>query len=431
MVTRQDELRVWRDQQRVGTLWRGDDGRLMGFEYEEAWQTSGQAISHSLPLSQKTWAPEDLSAHRWFGNLLPEEQARDALLKRLGLPDDDFSLLAAIGGDCAGALTILPPGQAPQSPASPPHDDNHYRPLEPGRLDEWAAYRERYALMTGTDPSKRPRLSLAGAQDKIPVLMLDDMLYLPSGNAPSSHILKFAVDGREHVILNELYLNTLARLAGLACPPTSMHYAGRHPYLIVERYDRCGIGTYHLERIHQEDLCQAMGLARNQKYQAFGGPRFEQGVQTVREACRPSAASIQHLLRWQIFNVLVGNSDGHAKNVSLLQDEQGRWQVAPAYDLVGTIVLGYHPDLAFSIGESFNSMQLLPRDWQAFAKECRFSYPFVKRQILEMASLLADLADSAQMQDALQEAGMTDGNWVRLQHQRRHIHKQCRKAERW
>jgi len=424
-------LYVWRDERRVGTLWRGGDGRLMGFEYDDAWRQDGHAISHSLPLSQKAWQPEDLLAHHWFGNLLPEEQARAALIKRLGIPDDDFSLLAAIGGDCAGALTILPIDQTPptRAPSFPTDDD--YRELPLDRLGQWAGARERYALMSDGDPARRPRLSLAGAQDKIPLRLWDDTLYLPSGVEPSTHILKFAVEGREQVILNELYLNNLARLGGMACPATRMAYAGRHPYLIVERYDRLGIESAHVERVHQEDLCQAMGLSRNQKYQAYGGPCFGEIVQAVREACRPSATSIQQLLRWQIFNVLVGNSDGHTKNVSLLQDARGRWQIAPAYDLVGTVVLGYDPDLAFSVGEQFNSMQLLPRDWQAFAEECRFSYPFVKRQIQDMAVTLAALADSSTLQEALQQAGLKGNGWVRLQQQRQHIHKQCRRAERW
>lgn len=430
-MTTSDALNVWRDEQRVGTLWRGDDGRLMGFRYDEAWQRTGQAISHSLPLSRQVWQPEDKLAHHWFGNLLPEEQARAALVKRLGIPDDDFSLLAAIGGDCAGALTILPIDQMPpsRSSSSPAHDD--YRELPLDRLTQWAGSRERYALMNDGNPAKRPRLSLAGAQDKIPVLLRSDTLYLSSGVAPSSHILKFAVEGREQVILNELYLNTLASLAGFACPNTWTAYAGRHPYLVVERHDRLGVGSETIERAHQEDLCQAMGLSRTRKYQAHNGPRFGEIVQTVREACRPSAAAVQQLLRWQIFNVLVGNSDGHAKNISLLQNARGRWQIAPTYDLVGTVVLGHDPDLAFSIGEQFNSMQLLPRDWQAFSGECRFSYPFVKRQIQEMSATLADLADSSVLQQALLQAGLRDNGWARLQQQRQHIQKQCRRAERW
>lgn len=418
------ELNVWRGDRHVGVVWRGDDGRSIGFEYDARWQATGHAISHSLPLSQKVWAPEDRRAHHWFGNLLPEEQAREALIKRLGIPDDDFSLLEAIGGDCAGALVILPTEQIPQRTA-----DRHLLPLD--KLGQWAAFRERYAVMMGEDPAVRPRLSLAGAQDKIPVVWRDETLYLPSGAEPSSHILKFAVDGRELVILSELYLNTLAKLAGLNCPPTWIRYAGRHPYLMVERYDRRGVETAQIARIHQEDLCQAMGLSRIHKYQAYNGPRFGQCVQIVREACRPSAKSIQHLVRWQIFNLLSGNSDGHAKNISLLQDTQGRWQVAPAYDLVGTIVLGYNSDLAFSVGDQFNSMQLLPRDWQAFATECRLSYPFVKREIAAMANTLSELAEGQALREALRSAGLREKDWPRLQQQRQHIQRQCRRAERW
>ena len=94
-------------------------------------------------------------------------------------------------------------------------------------------------------------------------------------------------------------------------------------------------------------------------------------------------------------------------------------------------MLGYDPDLAFSIGEQFNSMQLLPRDWQAFAEECRFSYPFVKSQIQGMIATLTDLADSSTLQQQLQQAGLEDKGWTRLQQQRQHIQKQCRRAERW
>lgn len=239
------------------------------------------------------------------------------------------------------------------------------------------------------------------------------------------------MDGRDLIILNELFLNTLARQAGLACPTTSMGQAEGCPYLLVERYDRAGIGTPELRRVHQEDFCQAMGLSRIDKYQVPNGPRFGECIATARQACRPSAASVQHLLRWQIFNVLVGNTDGHAKNISLLQDDHGLWQVAPAYDLVGTLVLGYHPGLAFSIGGQDNSQQLLPRDWQAFAKECRFSYPFVRREIQALATKLQGLLESQELLHALTEAGLTERGWRRLQQQRQHIQAQCRKAQRW
>src|SRR5690554_1130625 len=216
-----------------------------------------------------------------------------------------------------------------------------------------------------------------------------------------------------------------------ACPTTTLGQAEGHAYLLVERYDRSGIGTQALRRLHQEDFCQAMGLSRVEKYQVPDGPRFGQCIAAARQACSPSATSIQHLLRWQIFNVLVGNTDGHDKNLSLLQNERGQWQIAPAYDLVGTLVLGYHRDLAFSVGDRFNSQQLLPRDWQAFAKECRFSYPFVRREIHSLAARLQELLEADELRQALSDAGLSEHGWVRLQQQRQHIQSQCNKAQRW
>lgn len=123
--------------------------------------------------------PEAQTAHRRFGNLLPEEQARAALLKRLAIPDDDFALLVAIGGDCAGALSILPSDRSPSR-------EWKATPLPLDRLAQWAAFRERYAVMGDAVP---PRLSLAGAQDKIPVLVEGGEIKLPGGSTPSSHIL--------------------------------------------------------------------------------------------------------------------------------------------------------------------------------------------------------------------------------------------------
>lgn len=423
-MNRHDTLHVWREHRLVGTLWRGSGERLIGFEYDSEWQATGHAISNSLPLEKRTWLPEEKTAHHWFGNLLPEEQARIALLKRLAIPDDDFALLAAIGGDCAGALTLLPPVQQPAS-------QWETTPLALDKLAQWAAYRERYSLIGSEGDDDPPRLSLAGAQDKIPVVLDKGELKLPRGATPSSHILKFAVEGRELIVFNELFLNTLARLAGLACPTTTLGQVEGHAYLLVERYDRTGIGTRALRRIHQEDFCQAMGLSRIEKYQVPDGPHFGQCIATARQACRPGATSIQHLLRWQIFNVLVGNTDGHAKNLSLLQNERGQWQIAPAYDLVGTLVLGYHRDLAFSVGDQFNSQQLLSRDWQTFAKECRFSYPFVRREIRSLAARLQALLVADELRQALSDAGLSEHGWVRLQQQCQHIQSQCNKAQRW
>ncbi|WNL37671.1 HipA domain-containing protein [Halomonas sp. PAMB 3232] len=421
-----DHLNVWSGRKRVGALWRGDDGRLMGFEYDAQWQVNGHAISNSLPLDQRLWPPETLTAHHWFGNLLPEEQARAALIRQLGIPDDDFALLAAIGGDCAGALLVLPPHLTPEALET----QSASVPLSPTDLNEWAGFNQRYALFHPSPGSVQPRLSLAGAQDKIPVIWQNERFHLPQGLSSSSHIVKFAVEGRDLIIYNELYLNTLASLVGLPCPATFVRHTGKHALLIVERFDRSNVNGQHV-RIHQEDLCQALGLARTHKYQEHGGPHFSECIQRIREVCKPPAPALTQLLRWQIFNALVGNSDGHAKNVSLLQDEKGKWHMAPAYDLVGTVVLGFDPHLAFSIGEQTNAWQLLPRDWQTLAAQSRMSYPFIKREIERLRQRLLACSNSNELKSRLLTAGLPEKAWMRLQQQRQHIAKQCRKAERW
>jgi len=174
-----------------------------------------------------------------------------------------------------------------------------------------------------------------------------------------------------------------------------------------------------------------MGMSRTQKYQEYGGPTLADCFHLLRDVCKPPAQSLQQLLRWQIFNVLVGNSDGHAKNVSLLQDAKGKWRIAPAYDLVGTVVLGYDSRLAFSIGNQNNAMQLLSRDWKLLAEQSQLSYPFIKREIKRLRELLLRFADSKEMQQALKDAGLPDNAWLRLQQQRHHIVKQCKKAALW
>jgi len=192
-------LYVWRGDQPIGQLWLGDDGRAMGFTY--ASPLPPMAISNSLPLQSEPFLENERKAHHWFANLLPEEGSRQELVRRLGVADEDFALLAAIGGDCAGALRLLSPGNEGQEPAG-------MLPVELNQLARWAEGTERYALFA-LGRATATRLSLAGAQDKVPVSIRDDGIYLPQGSAASSHLLKFAA--KSGLVLNELYLRPQPR----------------------------------------------------------------------------------------------------------------------------------------------------------------------------------------------------------------------------
>ncbi len=414
-----ERLLVWRGAQCIGELSLAADGRSMGFAY--AAPLPAMAISNSLPLGGSPFPAEGGLAHNWFANLLPEEGARQALVRRMGVADEDFALLAAIGGDCAGALSLLPEGQVPQ----------HMSGMQPVALDElarWAEGRERFALF---EPGRNgeTRLSLAGAQDKIPLLLQGEALFLPQGDTPSSHLIKFSANPA--LVLNELYMNRLAMAAGLPGPDSSVGRAGKALYLAVSRYDRAPDASGQLQRLHQEDFCQALGLPRRLKYQEDGGPGLGDCAALLRRVTRSPALQVRQLLRWQLFNVLTGNCDGHAKNLSLLQDARGGWSLAPAYDLLCTLVLPYSPHLGFAVGGNYHPQELRRKDWEAFARDMGLTLPFVLRELAEMVERLQSLAQSEQLREAMLHAGMYEADWAKVQHVRKLVMQQCKRAKQW
>lgn len=164
-----DGLNVWCRQRLVGYLWRNTQG-LMGFHYDAGWLARGGfRVSHTLPPRHEEFAPEDGFAHRFFANLLPEGGARERTVRDLKIPNTDFDLLRAIGGECAGALSVL---QTEHQPST----EHRYHRIADEELAGLAAHRGRVHIWT---ENERPRLSLAGAQDKCPVLVAENAFWLP------------------------------------------------------------------------------------------------------------------------------------------------------------------------------------------------------------------------------------------------------------
>ncbi|MFZ5620744.1 MAG: type II toxin-antitoxin system HipA family toxin [Pseudomonadota bacterium] len=381
-----DTLNVWREQRLVGQLWRNTIGAI-GFRYDPAWIDSGGfAVSRSLPLAAGEFAPEAGVAHRFFANLLPEGAVRDHIVRDLKLPNTDFDLLRAIGGECAGALSILPVDRQPSG-------QRQYRPLTEKDLADLAARRGQ--IYANFPADERPRLSLAGAQDKCPVLVRDDQYFLPQLEAPSSHILKFELADYRHLPAYETFTTQLAAAIGLPVVDIALRTVGRTRYAQTARYDRIWDDSGEVQRLHQEDFCQALGYGHEKKYQEYGGPTFAQCYRLVLDASSEPAIDAQHLLRWQIFNVLAGNSEGHAKNLSLLHltDDAGRPQIrlAPFYDLVCTRAIeriDYH--LAFDVGGERNPSVITSDNWEALAKACDVRPQFLGNLVRETADTLQE-----------------------------------------
>ena len=367
-----------------------NDAGQLRFQYAGDWlaDPARLALSQSLPLRPE---PFDSAATRpFFAGLLPEAEKRDLIAQALGVSTrNDFALLDGIGGECAGAITFVQPGNKP--PSEPAATD--YRRLNEAQLAKILTALPTRPLLVGEEGV---RLSLAGAQDKLPVLLVNAGIALPLHSAPSSHIIKPPIRRFADTVHNEGFCLALAAEAGLHVIKSDIRQAKDEVYLLVERYDRQRDPSGVVRRLHQEDLCQALGYPPEIKYQAEGGPTLRQCFDMVRRATARPVVELARLLDAVIFNLLVGNNDAHSKNYSLLHADRGT-ELAPIYDVSSTIV---YPDLsprfAMAIGDQKEFSDLHPRHFERFAKEAGLGAAPVRRRLLELAEQLPNAAREVQ-----------------------------------
>ena len=352
-----------------------DDGRMV-FEYTDSWLKNPQGVplSQSLPLRAERF--DRKICRGFFAGILPEESKRQMVAKNLGIsPTNDFAMIEQIGGECAGAVTFLPTSQAL------PEHDYHYRSLSDGELVKILELLPRQPLMAGEDGV---RLSLAGAQDKIAVHVANGKVSIPLGGAPSTHILKPAIERFEGLVFNEAYCLKLAEIVGLPVAKAKTRTVGGIDYLLVERYDRHIDADGNVHRLHQEDFCQALGVASEEKYQNEGGPNLKDCFALLRDASSRPAIDIMRLLDAVIFNLLIGNHDAHGKNFSLLY-QPGNTQLAPLYDLISTV---YYPQLtkkmAMKIGKAAESSKITLEHFERLAQDAGLSTPIMKKRLPEL-----------------------------------------------
>ena len=303
----------------------------MTFAYDASWlKTTRPPLSQSLPLSGDFGTGEVVA---YFGGLLPEGAPRQILSRQLGVSAaNDFALLEALGGDTAGAVSLLAPGSEIPSTTG---DDVQW--LDERQLNELIV--ELPSRPMHTDSDGEWRLSLAGAQDKLPVLLGEDgRIGLTRGRTPSTHILKTPIAGLHDTVANEAYCLELGRRLGIDTVVAVPRRAGDRECLLVARYDRRATPA-GIERLHQEDFCQALGIPSDRKYQAEGGPGLPDCFGLVRAAVSVPARESPRLLDYVGLSFLVGNHDAHGKNFSLLYNLDSHLaELAPAYDILCTVV---------------------------------------------------------------------------------------------
>jgi serine/threonine-protein kinase HipA len=390
-------LDVYLHEQLVGHLIQ-DDGGQMSFEYLESWlaQPGAATLSQSLPLRNEPFPAKECRG--FFGGILPEESKRGIIARNLGISArNDYAMLEQIGGECAGAVTFLPAGQAL------PKRDYHYRKLDARELAGILRELPKRPLLAG---EKGVRLSLAGAQDKVAVRIEGEEVSLPLGGAPSTHILKPAVERFAGVVFNEALCMTLAAHMNLPAAKVETRKVEDVEYLLVERYDRKHVindGLPGVERLHQEDFCQAQNIVSELKYQKEGGPSFKHCFTLLRTVSTAPVLDLANLLDAAIFNYLIGNNDAHGKNFSLVYPDK-EIRLAPLYDAISTI---YYPelntDMAMRIGREYSSEKVTPKDFEQLAGDAGLAKPLVGRRVPELATVAIEALEKINITDKVSD----------------------------
>jgi len=375
----------------AGTLER-DAGARLRFAYGEDWVAAARApLSLSLPVRAEPYEHEECAPY--FVGLLPEGGARKALARALGIPArDPFGLLAALAGECAGAVSL--------APAAGPGADGDRGP------PRWLGEAELGALLAGVpgrpfavalgEAEGAPclRLTLAGAQNKVGVVTEGERIGIGHGEPPTTDVLKAPIPRERGSIANEALCMGLAALIGLDVAAASARTADSREYLLVRRYDRDPRSPDR--RLHQEDLCQALGLLPNVKYEKEGGPTVADCAALIRRHGAEPARDLARFLDALLFNLAIGNHDGHTKNFSLLLDGPDGVRMSPRYDLISTVVyLETDRRLAMRYGGEYEPLRLRGANLDRLAVDLSLDPGLVRRRTGEMSEAIDASLDPA------------------------------------
>lgn len=387
------ELRVLIDGSAIGVITQDRRGRF-NFSYDDAYRRKASAIplSLSMPLSVADHGDKAVAPYMW--GLLPDnDETLAALGRHFGAsPRNPFALLSAVGEDLQGAVQMVPPDR-----------------LDDLKKREGVTPLSREAIAEGfTELLRDPgaiqftrsggQFSLAGAQRKKALYLVNGKWYEPRGRTPTTHILKPPITGLAGQVENEMFCIRLAPRLGLPAPRCWTEKFGDIPVVVIERYDRRRMSGRKLlpidsaggevHRGHQEDCCQALKVMPRDKYQSDGGPGMASIMELLSGSGRPSEDR-DRFMRACALNFVIAGTDAHAKNYGLLLSAGGRYRLAPLYDIASW--LPYSKDkrkdrLAMSVDGYYHIDRILPRHWEAQARKCGFD---ADRAVAHIRDLIA------------------------------------------
>lgn len=395
-------LNVFDGSAQVGTVEYESLNDAFSFRYDDGWLQAEGAYSISPYILMRGPAASSGAVRRFLENLLPEGRALDIVATTFQVAKNNlYGLLHQLGQETAGALSFL--AEAPQARPTT------RREITPAELKERVERRAEipFAVWDG-----RVRMSIAGYQDKLSVYMDGARMYLVEGELASTHILKpEPPDGRlPTLVANEHYCMSLGKRLGLSVAPVSILRVPE-PILVVQRFDRVREAE-RVRRLHIVDGCQALNFPVAYKYERnFGSGRdvrdIRDGVSferlfSVAEHTVEKAATRMGLLRWALFQYLIGNCDAHGKNISFFCRSAGL-SLAPCYDLVSVVQYeGLDHELAMAYGDEFGLDEIRPYDWAAFAQRTRIPRALLAREMQRFGRAAAEAAAQQRADESYQ-----------------------------
>ena len=346
----------------------------MEFTYDENAQ---KPISLSLPLQKEPFKEKVCRA--FFGGLLPENpNMRELLAKKYNINvNDDFKLLKEIGRDCAGALSF--------HEMTEPQKSYQMLKIEGSILsdEELTKYLEELPYR----PYLGKRLSLAGAQEKTAVCVINGKIALPNDDIPTTHIIKTALPKYVQSIQNEYICMKAAKEIGLEVAEVEIRKVSEIEFLLVERFDRKYSNNLECERILQEDFAQSLGVQARDKYKVT----FKDCLKVLNQTATPANSKLR-FVRQAIFNYLIGNTDAHAKNFSVYLTNDGI-TLTPAYDLLCSSIYDCNQRIAMKLGKARYYADVTENDWEIFAKDLDISHKLVQAELERQKEYLPKIVE--------------------------------------
>jgi len=389
----------------IGQLTQYKESGLLELSYSQQWQETGFAISPALTFEKH----DNAAAYNFLDNLLPEGEARKLLAQDIGVNEKQvFPQIRAIGNDLCGAFSFL----AEQVSSS---DKATFRVIEDKELIHRLDHKEDIGLLQWDE---KPRLSVAGVQDKLNIFVNEHgEIGLADGTLSSTYILKFERENCAKLVINEYFCMKLSQLVGLPTSDVTLKRFGKHPALLVKRFDRkFDVTSNRVLRKHVIDGCQALNLPRDYKYERNLGDgrdvkhiRDGASLERLFSFCRQSSepiANMQWLINWQLFNLLISNYDSHGKNVSFFYGANES-VFTPAYDLVNVAMFDqFKHTLAMAMGDEFEPDTINAYQLADFADSCQLDRKLVSRMLIKLATKVLKVIAANHIVSELEKEGI-------------------------